>query len=331
MPLDEEEFINYDPFDPERQQYPGFYPPTPVRRNISLYTPLDQLDPFINYYNRVQPSISSRQFYNLGESPDGRGQYEWYYYKSDENTLLNAEQILNIRYANGTTNDRPSPSVDAPPLVFDAGEKYRDISRFSPSTPESFNMLETIGALSDTPEQILESLPNLIRNRVLQSFIPEDQRNTSLMFKNSVETLAFLTHVRKSGLIGAGTFAFDPDDLRGLLSPTNQRVVKPKPPGPDEITYKPARLEHLISEFIRAFPVSPSQNQNLIDSVFITALNNFILAANIDYKLEFIHDYQYHNFKIEAPFMVDFASFWAINGISDRAIFEDSRFAQFTE
>ena len=41
-------------------------------------------------------------------------------------------------------------------------------------------------------------------------------------------------------------------------------------------------------------------------------------AENIKYDLNFSYDFEYYDFRTEAPFLVDFASFWAINGIIDR-------------
>ena len=81
MPLDEEEFLEYDPFESERRPRPNARQPFPVQRELKGFTPLQRLDPLINYYYRAPAGIVSNQIQILDGEVDNRLYLRWNYYR----------------------------------------------------------------------------------------------------------------------------------------------------------------------------------------------------------------------------------------------------------
>lgn len=352
MPLDEEEFVEYDPFESERQSRPNVRQPFPVHRELKGFTPLESLDPITNYYYRAPEAAANNQLQTRDGEIDNRLYLRWNYFRRPpqgdqaEQVDLNAIQRQQVNYANNI-GSRPAPTPDAPMLKFNADEFYRDYDRFNTLGCSEYNMLSALGSFSKTPQQVLDSLPNNIINYIIQRRITDEEREagieidgsvifnvSDIFFRNLSFGDVFIRQIRESGLPEAENFAIllDRDGSvtpNGILTP-NQRNTIPNPPGPDVEILRPAMLGDVIRLYIEKFQPSGNLTQHRIDMVFVRALKAFLRAVNISYNIDFTFDFEFYDFKTEAPFLVDFASFWAINGIIDRRDDQGTN-VQFTE
>tara|TARA_R110000824_G_scaffold164077_2_gene340078 strand:- start:2398 stop:5658 length:3261 start_codon:yes stop_codon:yes gene_type:complete len=364
MPIDEEEFVHYDPFDPERRSTGT---PSPIKRITKVFSSLDLLDPLINYYCRIKPDYS--QLRNLGNAGN-RKFYEWRY--EPRGTTLGPDGIAEVRYANGETEAPPPHSPPYPALVFEPSP--RGSSHFPSSARRfpGFNLLEELGVLSPTPEEILDSLLWERQSLLLQveRRLTEEERRVGgvgaeerthvdaqgvehvqlrgadelrpeIIFEFTPAGQAFVSAVGQA--LGAPDFArryintfenISNEHLeKGIFS---TRQITPTQDGLD-IKLSRSTLSVLIGYYID-FTAAHNIQGHRRDAAFIKALKAFYTTEQIpglnafepEFLEPFYKEYEYYDFKTETPFLVDFVSFWAINGLT-RASLGQELDVQFTE
>ena len=349
MPIDEEEFTDYNPFDPERRSTGS---PSPIKRITKAFPPVGLLDPLLNYYYRAKPGYN--QIHRNGVFND-RKYYEWQYKLEDEGTEDQNDQqepgipnVDHVRYANRQIEQRPDISNQNPALVFDAGNEHLDASV---RTFPSFNLLDKLGEWSPTPMEIWDSLPSEIISLGAQKerLLTDEERRFGLngdlvlperIFEFTPAGTAFRNAVRQA--LGEAGFALPYTNtfeniseehlFKGIFS-TRQIDEEPgDQPGDTFTILSPANLNMLIGYYID-FTEANNILGHLRDTAFIKALRAFYIAEGMStlggdgvgvdrhaiglrFLEPFYKEYEYYDFKTEVPFLVDFVSFHAINGLT---------------